>query len=182
MPPPIELQVSFEYRTIARARFYTLRCLRFSNEIQPDKGASTLQDSADGDWRQPWLTFGLLYDIVEAAWFQSIPVPASDARFDYSFQETRPYIWKPSLFPGQSSRPTLEEKKTILRYGRRETLRNLLPEKKIGGPGRILVLLTGNEQERDIEKRYSGQFEVDKRAIQHLKWDEEIEYEIDGSW
>ncbi|KAL6907360.1 hypothetical protein GGI43DRAFT_397177 [Trichoderma evansii] len=184
MPPPIELQVSFEYQTfpraMARPTFYTLRCLKFSNEILSNKGASTFQDSADGEWRQPWLTFGLLYDIVEAAWFQSIPTPVSTAQFDYSFQETRPYIWKPSSTPGHPPRPTPEEKKTIFRYGRREKLRDLLPDKMIGGPGRILVLLAGNEIERNREKRYSGQFEVDKGAVQNLEWDEEIDYKIEG--
>lgn len=183
MPPPIELQVSFEYhelpRARARPRFYTLRCLKFSNEILPDKGAFNLQDSTDRG--PPWLTFGLLYDIVEAAWFRSIPTPVNAAQFDYSFQETRPFIWKPNSMPGHSSRPTPEEKKTIFRYSRREKLRDLFPDKKIGGPGRIFVLLNGNEPPREWEKRYGGQFEVDKRTVQHLKWDEEIDYNID-SW
>jgi hypothetical protein len=62
-------------------------------------------------------------------------------------------------------------------YGRREKLRDLLPNKKIGGPGRIFVNLCGQESEGKHDKRYSGQFEVDKMVIQHLVWDEEIDYD-----
>lgn len=187
MPPPIELQVSFEFGKLGPRTapplptLHTLRCLTFSNEIPPNKGTSSaLQDGVDEEWRQPWLMFGLLYDIIEAAWFQSIPTPVSVAQFDYTFQETRPYIWKPNSAPGHSSRPTPEERKTRLQYGKREKLRDLLPDKKIGGPGRIFVNLLGYESEDNREKRYSGQFEVEKRAIQHLIWDEEIDYEING--
>lgn len=185
MPPPIELQVNFEYRKIASARmvrpnFYTLRCLRFSNEIQSSKGASTLQESVDNHLRQPWLTFGLLHDIIEDAWFQSIPTPVSEVQFDYSFQETRPSIWRPHFIPGQGvSWPTPEETETIHRYGRREKLRDIFPEKKIGGPGRILVHLNGHEVKGIRVRRYSGQFKVDKVAAQQLIWDEEIDYKSD---
>ncbi|KAL7905473.1 hypothetical protein GGI35DRAFT_460788 [Trichoderma velutinum] len=178
MPPPIELQVSYEYRTLAKTRLYTLRCLKFSNETPPNKAESVLQDSVDGELRLPWLTFGLLHDIVEGGWFRGIPTPVGSARFDYSFQETRPYIWKQSGILGQASQPTPEELTTIRRYGRREKLRDILPEKKIGGPGRILVLLTGGERRKNLKKKFRGQFEVDKRIIEQLKWDEEIDYKL----
>jgi hypothetical protein len=187
MPPPVELQVSYEFSRRGDRRappppiLNTLRCLTFSNKVPLDKWASsTLRDGVDGKGRQPWLTFGLLYDIIEAAWFQGIPTPVSSAQFDYTFQEARPYIWKPSSAPGHSSRPTPEEKKIIFRHGRREKLRDLFPDKKIGGPGRIFVNLSGYEAEGSREKRYSGQFEVEKGAIQHLEWDGEIDYEING--
>ncbi|KAL7922531.1 hypothetical protein ACQKWADRAFT_292701 [Trichoderma austrokoningii] len=177
MPPPVELQVDFEYHVPARAgprrTLYTLRSLKFSNEFVPDKAVSTaLQDG-----QQPWLTFGLLHDIIEAAWFRGIPTLVDSARFDYSFQEARPWIFKPSLTPGQRSRPTPEERATMNRYGRREKLRDLFPDKKIGGPGRIFVPLSGSEVMRCYKKRYSGQFEVDRRVVEQLEWDEEIDYD-----
>lgn len=133
MPPPIELQISFKYHKSKAERIYTLRCLKFSNESTLKKEASILQ------LHQPWLTFGLLYGIIEAAWFQGIPDPVGQAQFDYSFQATRPYIWKPTLTSsGQRTRAPAEERETIIRYGKREKMRGLLPEKQIGGPGRFL--------------------------------------------
>lgn len=181
MPPPIELQVDFECHVHQRGRprqtVCSLRCLQFSNEIPPNKEASAaLQDGVDGERRHPWLTFGLLYDIIEAAWFQGIPTPASTVQFDYSFQEARAEFFKPT--PGQRPRPrpTPEDREAMRRYGRRERLRDAFPEKKIGGPGRILVHLSGSEPTNGYKKMYSGQFEVDKRAVQHLAWDEEISH------
>lgn len=179
MPPPIELQVNYEYRPSAREKSCTLRCLKFDNEIRSDKGESALIDAVHRMEQQPWLTFGLLYDIVEAAWFQNIPTPVSSARFDYSFQEERPYLYRASTQAGEPlSWPTPQEKLAMFRYGRREQLRDALPQKPIGGTRRILVLLTGSERGKSREKRYKGEFRVNDGAMQQLKWDEEIEWTL----
>ncbi|KAL6904501.1 hypothetical protein GGI43DRAFT_397347 [Trichoderma evansii] len=185
MPPAIELQINFECRKPASSErnrpidvFYTLRSLKFSNEIESNGGASALQDSADEHLRQPWLTFGLLHDIVEAFWFKSIPTTSSEAQFDYSFQETRPYR-DLRVMPGKEVIwPTPEERTAIGRYGKREKLRDIFPEKKIGGAGRILVHLTEYELKGIRKKQYRGKFRVDTGAVQRLKWDEEIDYKI----
>lgn len=119
--------------------------------------------------------FGLLYDIVEAAWFQSIPIPVHSAQFDYTFEETRPRLWKPIPTARYQRQPTDEQLKMMRMYYRREKLRHLFPGKKIGGPGRIFVHLYGSEKFSHWKKSHSGQFEVEKRAIEHLKWEEEID-------
>lgn len=175
MPSPIELQVSFElYKQRIGGQpplpnLSTLRCLTFGNETSLRKEASSTV--RDGEW----LTFGLLYDIVEAAWFQGIPIPVYSAQFDYTFEETRPRLWKQSLTARYQRQPTDKQLKMMRMYHRREKLRDLFPGKKIGGPGRIFVHLYGSEMFSDWKKRYSGQFEVEKRAIEQLKWDEEID-------
>ncbi|EHK17690.1 uncharacterized protein TRIVIDRAFT_66593 [Trichoderma virens Gv29-8] len=141
MPPAIELQVSFECLRIEGPKLDMLRSLRFSNEIQPDKGPSALQESADSELQQPWLAFGRLYDIVEAAWFQCTPGTRSAVRFDYSFREAPLDVGKLGSIPGDSPQSRQEEMKTMSRYSRRERLRYLFPAKKIGGPGRIFVII-----------------------------------------
>ncbi|KAF2721442.1 hypothetical protein K431DRAFT_268505 [Polychaeton citri CBS 116435] len=82
MPAPVELQVN-HHETPLHPRGDTLRCLQFSND------STNMRYATLGGSEKSWLTFGLLYDIVEAAWLHGDPMPTHAVQFDCTFQDNR---------------------------------------------------------------------------------------------
>lgn len=134
------------------------------------------------------MTFGLLYDIVDAACCPGVPMPVDYAHFDFTFQDARPDV---TLLPPRQVQPnpptpfhhmiSEENYENFNRYGRRESLRDMLPHKKIGGVGRVLVFLIGPR--RNVrEEGFKDMFALGNTTMETLKWDEEIEYGMDRNF
>lgn len=174
-PAPTELQVSFDM-----IEFVTLYKMRFTS----DRGTTCDGDSTvvAGDSRNnSILTFGLIYDIIEAACFQSIPFPADSMSPDYTFRDTPPPIPKPPRRADGLPRRFLTPE-YILASGRfryRKRLQEELPNEKIGGPGKVLLLLRGNMHTAKLSQPspYKGQFTVqDSFNMEEFSWVDKIEH------
>lgn len=156
-PAPDELQVclgSFLSPHITG----TLKCLKFSNKVD-----------RKSDSRHLWLTFGLLYDTVEQAWFRGSPILATYVQFDF-----------PYLDPESKDNPPLMFKDL-------RKLRSLFPQKRIGGAGCFLVHLNrvvafcktrrrrlqAGEPEPE-EYVYKDEFKSEGSVMANIRWDEEI--------
>lgn len=114
-PAPAELQVSYATGPAGRldgaGTFKSIRVDRTSTE----------DDMKEGEVNRPVvLTFGLLYDVIEMAWFHHAPRFGYELHIDY--------------FP-----PDFSESSDCDR--RRRALRAVLPQQPIGGLGRVLVHL-----------------------------------------
>lgn len=161
MPPPRELQVHYDCRKFS-TRDGKLRILRFANAgeqgavINEHARPTTISQVR----RHRWLTFGLLHDILESAWFQGEPEPADDVQFDYSFE---------------GSDPTIIDSNTRF-YSPRKHLRATLADRTIGGPYRLLVLLRGHQDIRAPEfKTHKGDFMNPGFHIGDFEWDEVVD-------
>jgi hypothetical protein len=173
IPPPVELQVQHQTRTwLPRAG--TLRCLRFDNSDDPHA------TSSGDDTRRCWLTFGLVYDIFEAAWFRSQPSAVTSWQFDWTFQDIRPRMRDPAA-ARPLEMPTQEELENSHLYGDREAMRDYLPDTPIGGTSRVLILFrkfSEDEQDSaDSVKRFRADLELQRLDGNAFEWDEVIPYE-----
>jgi F-box-like len=165
-PLPDELQVRTvtSDRSPRRLSNGTLKCLKFSNETS---GNSALPYS--------WLTFGILYDIVEEAWFRGSPFTVGSVQFDH------PYL--------------IPESCEVLPIGFENLieLRAALPKKRIGGSTCVLVHFNRAIHNRrlrpavyrrperllyrqmDSEKQeYKNKFESEGSLAAKIKWDDDI--------
>ncbi|KAF2721129.1 hypothetical protein K431DRAFT_285170 [Polychaeton citri CBS 116435] len=172
-PAPIELQCNYIYHRPPSAAKGTLRCLRFSN--QDSLRDEIFQGNNSEVLKRPWLTFGLLYDIVEAGWFRGQPAPIDNLQFDYTFHDDRlPEIRRQHaqiVFPQHQG----IKKKYPREYQLREELRDRLPQKDIGGRGHVLINLIGYNW-RTRNKQYRIELELGNTTMERIYWDEEIEY------
>ncbi|KAF1819041.1 uncharacterized protein K489DRAFT_298899, partial [Dissoconium aciculare CBS 342.82] len=128
IPPPVELQA--RYQTNSWPRAGTVRRLGFDIE----------DDSRRDECERRWLTFGLVYDVFEAAWFRSQPSAVSRWQFDWTFHDHRPQMQVLSFDDTYSHAATVEEMHNSEMYGDREELRDCLPDTPIGGTGRVLIM------------------------------------------
>jgi F-box-like len=160
-PGPDELQVCFGL--LLRPHITgTLKCLKFSNKVDRRSDSQHL-----------WLTFGLLYDIVEETWFRGSPILPTYVQLDF------PYLDQES-----KDNPSLLFKDLRM-------LRSLFPQRRIGGAGCFLVHLncvaaackTGRfnrgrwlhagEPEPE-EYVYKDEFKSEGSVMANIRWDEEI--------
>ena len=113
-----------------------LRCLTFTNDTLAarDSGPVHLRTA-----HLPWLTFGLIYDLVEAAWFHGIPSYVSRAVFDYSYVPTAP-SFEEDFNRYKAAMGTMTPSCRVSLQS------HLEGRKQISGPGRVLVSL--NEELR----------------------------------
>lgn len=123
-PAPVELQVLFGAEPRGRLAGGTLRCLKFLN------GAKHSDQQKDHGGAAPWLTFGLLYDIVEEIWFRCNPRRVTSVIFDYTFRD-----------PPGPHEPSFGMYCNNLKI----QLRAAIPQIHIGGAGKVLVHLTNDE-------------------------------------
>jgi hypothetical protein len=171
IPPPVELQVRYQTRTwLPRAG--TLRRFRF--DISDDPHAASSGDNT----RRRWLTFGLVYDIFEAAWFRNQSSAVSSWQFDWTFQDIRPRMPDPATRRPLEP-PTMEERIISHLYRDREAMQGHLPDTPIGDTGRLLFLFrkfSGKEQDSaDSVKRFRADLELQR--LDPTERDEVISYE-----
>ncbi|KAJ2982000.1 hypothetical protein NQ176_g1667 [Zarea fungicola] len=182
-PAPTELQVSFHRhrgRVDSIANDATLYKMTFTNECSTACDGYAATETSEG-LHSCMLTFALIYDIVEAAYFQGIPFLASTVQFDYTFQDACPPLptfppWEPGL---PRRRPTPEEMLVLRRFTYRKRLREELPNEKIGGQGKVLLLLRGEMARTGMRQSspYKDQFTVeDSFNMEDLNWTDKIEY------
>jgi hypothetical protein len=180
LPPPAELQVQYGTSSL-RPRAGTVRRLRFDN--LDDRHASSPEDGSRRDeCERRWLTFGLVYDIFEAAWFRDQPLSVGRWQFDWTFQDLPPRT--SDDVPDDDEiflMPSARDPRNRLMYGERYSLRNCFPNIPIGGPGRVLILLTGYANDQDLrvsQKRFRADFELQPLAGNAIELDEVMSYEI----
>lgn len=104
LPPPKGLRFQ-----VTDGESGVVRCLTFGNDGDV-QNTNVNEGSMDGDVAPPWLTFGLLYDLVEEVWFQSPVWKADFMCIDFKpWSSSDPYLrtymrdlfakgdtWKPS--------------------------------------------------------------------------------------
>jgi hypothetical protein len=166
-PAPDELQVSLGCK-VRKLKQGTLRCLKFTNKDKQKTGQfGERKDNGCAALRLPWLTFGLLYDIVEQEWFHPSRMHIGSVLFDYSFQD-------PQL-PNQRSRMAAQNLKRPLAVS--------LPGKTIGGDRCVLVHLNTERMcfsgrvRTQQQTRDNNDFRVEGSIVQDLVWDEEIAFQ-----
>jgi hypothetical protein len=172
IPPPVELQA--RYQTNSWPRAGTVRRLRFDIE----------DDSRRDECERRWVTFGLVYDVFEAAWFRSKPSAVSRWQFDWTFHDHRPQMQVLSFDDTYSHAATVEEMHNSEMYGDREELRDCLPDTPIGGTGRVLIMFSKyskkEQKSADGRKRFRADLELQRLDENAIDWDEVIPYEIEN--
>ena len=158
-PLPHELQVSYGCESRGGMSRRQLKRLNFSNQDQCDQSSNVEGTTS----RHPWLTFGLLYDVVEHKWFhRSYSERIFWVQFDYPTENSvsRP-ISRPGLEPLEDS----ESQRTI------------------GGPGCLLVHLNYVRQcvtitaPEEVMKHPKNEFKSEGSVTNDMKWDERILYQ-----
>ena len=131
------------------------------------KSLNFRRTSGDHNAKQKVLTFGLIYDIIEDEWFHGDPRYQTNVSIDY--------------FPADYNESSDDD-------GPRRSLREIYPQKPIGGVGRVVVHLNhvnmhnsaqvATNQGMELEaKVFKDEFQCEGRIMkQDLTWDEEVEY------
>lgn len=145
-PPPRELQMYYEHQPFREPRY---------GQLDPATGLITSTRPAQPRHLHPrWLTFGFLHDAIASAWCDGTPLSARVVQLDFTFEN--------------DVRPGTRDNRDFIA---REALRTKLPEKIVGGPDRLLVLLQSSHRGNG-PKRYREAFLDDGSSDSILQWDE----------
>lgn len=157
---PRELQMSFS--TLHGGVLRILKFTNTENRTQEKKrnGSGNGNDGGSVLFRN-WLTFGLLYDVVEQSWFRHSPPLRGNIWFDY-FCRTQHKMYK---FYNRAG-------------SRTDDLTRAFPHRIIGGVERVVVHLrlwsSGLPPPR---REYRDVLKSESSVLTDLKWDEEIKFE-----
>ena len=177
-PAPTELQVHFGFgsdfdeRGVAIGK---LNCLKFphTQQLQHRRQSRSNSDRQGNKSPPSWLTFGLLYDVLEQAWFRDSNPYASSLLVDMTYQDP---VFDPSSPTSGQYHNTIKIK-----------LQKALPQRSIGGLGKVLIHITDDDRggvwESEFgpkkwpsDRIYSREFESSGSELEHLKWDAEVSF------
>lgn len=160
-PAPRELHIAFRY-----SRHGILKSLKFTN-TNKSQSKKWNENSDYSILIRNWLTFGVLYDIVEQAWFRDSPAYSGEIWFDY-FSQAEHQKWRFPYLPGRLT----------------EGLLRAFPHKAFGGVECVVVHLFdydwhGVDQMQPSIKKHecNNLFQSKGSIIAELKWDEEMKFE-----
>ena len=180
-PAPTELQMhfgtgmDFEERGITRG---SLKCLKFPQTQQRQSRRQSRSNPDRQSDRPPpsWLTFGLLYDLLEQAWFCDSNMWASSLLVDMTYEDPLSDSSPPTPTSGQYHNTS----KTRVQVA--------VPERSIGGPGKVLIHITDDDPGGDWAPEfgpkkwppyriYLRDFKSAGSELGNLKWDEEFHFD-----
>lgn len=179
-PAPTELQFYSGTSSMAGS-WGTLKCLVLRPDYHPDAdGSMGSVEKEEERSRPPWLTFGLLYDVIEHAWFGRDPYGVTNIKMDFSF---------PFQMPSDASEETIPlilANSQALEEMKRRRWQKTVPQRQVGGPRRVLVEIEDVQQcaGRDWKADkviYRDEFRCDGSMADEMGWD--IEFPVnDRRW